>query len=254
MTHLKNLTVKALATLSGVSIRTLQYYDDIGLLKAGRTSAGYRIYDQSHVLLLQQILVQKALGLSLEAIKTSLQQPDFDVLAQLKAQKQLLLKRAEDTKAMIAAIDSAIAKAPRMERETPKTIAEIFQGFDPALYEDEAKEKWGETQEYKTSRNRVKSYTPDDWAEIKAEEQQIWRDAAAAMAAGQSPQSDDSGKLAERHRLHIDRWFYGTTEESYANLASLWEMDARFTANIDKYGQGLTLWFAEAVRHKYRVV
>lgn len=254
MTQLKNLTVKALATLSGVSIRTLQYYDDIGLLKAERTPAGYRIYDQSHVLLLQQILVQKSLGLSLEAIKAALQKPDFDVLAQLKAQKQLLIKRAEDTQAMIAAIDKAIEKAPRLAKETTQSIRQIFQGFDPALYEEEAKEKWGKTESFKTSRRRTKSYTAEDWAQIKVEETAIWQEAAAAMTGNQSPQSDASGKLAERHRQHIDRWFYSTTEESYANLAALWESDARFTANIDKYGEGLTVWFAEAVRHKYRVV
>jgi len=254
MTHQQNLTVKALATLSGVSVRTLHYYDEIGLLKADRSPAGYRLYNPTHVLVLQQILVQKSLGFSLEAIKLALQDPDFDILEQLKAQKQLLLKRAEDTRAMIAAIDRAIAKTPHLAEETPESLGEIFQGFDPALFEDEVKEKWGETQAYKTSRNRTKSYSAEDWAQIKSEEAAIWQEAAKALTENQSPHADGSGKLAERHRQHIDRWFYSTTEESYANLAALWESDERFTANIDKYGDGLTVWFSEAVRHKYRTV
>jgi len=93
MTHLKDMTVKALATLSGVSVRTLHYYDEIDLLKPDRTSSGYRVYGQDHILRLQQILIQKSLGLSLSSIKSSLDDPQFDNVRELQSQKQVLLDR-----------------------------------------------------------------------------------------------------------------------------------------------------------------
>lgn len=254
MKPLNALSVSDLAALSGVSIRTLHYYDKIGLLVAGRRPSGYRIYDHSHVLLLQQILLQKSMGLSLDAIKVSLNAADFDVMAQLKSQKEVLLKRAEDTRAMIAVVDAAIAKSLDIDGETTQSLQSLFEGFDPALYEAEVQERWGRTRAFKTSQSRTKKYTSEEWTEIKSEESAIWTDAAQAFTAGQQTDSEAAGKLAERHRQHIDRWYYETSEAGYASLADIWENDARFIANIDKYGTGLSGWFAEAVRHKYLTI
>lgn len=251
MTQPTHFSVKELATLSGVSIRTLHYYDKIGLLPAERRPSGYRIYSQDHLLLLQQILLQKSMGLSLEAIKQALQADDFDVTAQLQAQRAFLLKRAEDMQAMIAAVDAALAKVSGSNSED---VAALFNGFDPSLYADEAEQKWGQTEAFKTARRRTKSYTAEDWAKIKSEEAAIWTDAARAMTSGADCDSDEAGKLSERHRQHIDHWYYAISGTAYAALGDLWESDARFIANIDAYAEGLTGWFAEAARHKYLTV
>lgn len=88
-------SISQVARLTGVSIRTLQYYDEIGLLKpSGLTSAGYRMYDDNSLQTLQQILFFKELGFSLKEIKQILEKPDFDRIAAFKRQKELfLLKR-----------------------------------------------------------------------------------------------------------------------------------------------------------------
>ena len=251
MTQPTHFSVKELATLSGVSIRTLHYYDKIGLLPAERRPSGYRIYSQDHVLLLQQILLQKSMGLSLEAIKQAIQTEDFDVTAQLKTQRALLLKRTEDMQAMIAAVDAALAK---VSDPSLRGLTTLFNGFDPALYTEEANQRWGQTQAFKTANRRTKSYTAEDWTKIKSEEAAIWTDAARAMTSGADCNSDAAGKLSERHRQHIDRWYYVISGTAYAALGDLWESDARFIANIDAYAEGLTGWFAEAARHKYLTV
>ena len=251
MTQPTHFSVKELATLSGVSIRTLHYYDKIGLLPAERRPSGYRIYSQDHVLLLQQILLQKSMGLSLEAIKQAMQADDFDTAAQLKAQRAFLVKRADDMQEMIAAVDAALARAAGPSGED---LSALFNGFDPALYAEEAEQRWGQTGAFKTASRRTKPYSSADWAKIKSEEAAIWTEAAAAMTSGADCNSDAAGKLSERHRQHIDRWYYAISGTAYAALGDLWESDTRFIANIDAYAEGLTGWFAEAARHKYLTI
>jgi len=248
------MTVKALATLSGVSVRTLHYYDEIDILKPDRTSSGYRVYGQDHILRLQQILIQKSLGLSLSSIKSSLDDPQFDNVRELQSQKQVLLDRMEHSQTMITAIDAAIAKSLHLEKETQMSIKEIFDGFDPEEYAAEAKEYWGNTESYKASLKRTKSYSQQDWKQIKRAEQSIWETAAKAMVSGLEPASLVAADLVKRHHHHIDHWFYETSDLGYASLADVWESDPRFTNNIDKYGEGLTQWFAAAVRSKYGAV
>ncbi len=102
--------VKDAARLAGVSIRTLHHYDSIGLLvPSARTGAGYRLYTDDDLLRLQQILIGRALGLSLEEIRRSLDDPKFDRKTALLDQKKRLRERARETEAMIRAIDVALA-------------------------------------------------------------------------------------------------------------------------------------------------
>lgn len=85
-------TVSQVAKLTGISIRTLQYYDEIGLLKPSElTSSGYRLYDEEALQTLQQILFFKELGFPLKEIREILEKPDFDRMTAFKKQKELLL-------------------------------------------------------------------------------------------------------------------------------------------------------------------
>src|SRR5690242_1096266 len=94
--------VKEVASLSGVSVRALHHYDELGLLvPRERTDAGYRLYDDQDLLRLQQILIGRELGLSLEAIRRSLDEPGFDRKGALLSQRAELEKRAEQTQAML---------------------------------------------------------------------------------------------------------------------------------------------------------
>jgi DNA-binding transcriptional MerR regulator len=244
--------VKEVAATSGVSVRALHHYDEIGLLvPRARTEAGYRLYDDEDLLRLQQILIGRELGLALEEIRRSLDDPGFDRGAVLRAQRLQLEARAQQTAGMIRAIDHALAALDEEGEKNMDTKA-IFEGFDHAKHEAEAEQRWGETAAFEESRRRTKRYTPADWKCHAAEQAAIYAAAATLMNEGRPPGSPEAMDVAERHRLLIDRWFYPCSATMHVGLAGLYESDARFAANIDKAGAGLTPFLAEAIRANAR--
>ncbi len=245
MTKKQTFTVKEAAELTGVSVRTLHYYDEIGLLAPDRSGAGYRLYTDTDLLRLQQILIGRSLGLALEDIRRSLDDPKFDAAEALRRQRVLLAERLSETHRMIASIDATLT---HLKKEQPMASKDMFDGFEPEKYEAEVKERWGETNAYKESSRRTRKYGEKEWAAIKAESNAIFADAGAAMKAGKKSDSAEGKALAERHRQHVDRWFYPLSREMHVNLADMWEADERFKNNIDKNGEGLTVWLATAVR------
>lgn len=241
--------MKDLARLSGVSIRTLHHYDEVGLLTPKQRSAGgYRLYTEDDLLRLQQILVGRELGLSLEEIGRSLDDPRFDRKKTLLAQREALRKRILQTERMIKAIDVTLAVTNTTNKRGTMNAKDLFDGFDPSVYEDEVKTRWGETDAYKESAKRTRKYTPVDWQAIKAEQAAIYNDAATLMKAGKKATDKESMNVAERHRLSIDRWFYPCSHFMHGGLASMYESDERFSQSIDKHGEGLTGFLVAAIR------
>ena len=127
-------------------------------------------------------------------------------------------------------------------------MADLFDGFDPSRYEAEARERWGGTKAFDEVAERTKRYTADDWNALKVEQGAVYEAAVAALQAGKAPSSTDAMDIAERHRLSIDRWFYPCSPTMHQGLASMYESDDRFRQSIDKYGEGLTTFLAEAIR------
>ncbi|MCG8504762.1 MAG: MerR family transcriptional regulator [Sphingomonadales bacterium] len=242
--------IKEVAELSGLSVRALHHYDAIGLLVPGaRTAAGYRLYDDDDLLRLQQILIGRELGLSLEDVRRSLDDPGFDRRRALLDQRAELERRAADTAAMIRAIDAALASIGDTETEDKKMdMKKIFDGFEPDEYADEARERWGDTDAYETSTRRTRSYTEADWKKLRDEQNAIYADAFAALEAGKRPDDPEAMAIAERHRQSIDRWFYPCSAEAHSGLADMYEADRRFADNIDKHGKGLTKFLAASIR------
>jgi len=248
VTRLRTYQVKDVARLTGVSVRTLHHYDAIELLvPSGRTAAGYRLYTDADLLRLQQILIGRELGLPLEEIRQSLDDVGFDRKAALLDQRQRLCDRARQAEAMIRAIDTTLAALDGGVTTGEMTMADVFDGFDPSRYEDEARQRWGGTA-FDEAEQRTKRYTPDDWKALKAEQEAVYGAAFAALKGGQSPSSTEAMDIAERHRLSIDRWFYPCSRAMHQGLASMYESDDRFRQSIDKYGEGLTTFLAEAIR------
>lgn len=241
--------VKEVARITGLSVRTLHHYDEIGLLvPARRTEGGYRLYSDQDLLRLQQILIGRELGLPLEEIRRSLDDPRFDRQRALMTQREELKKRVEQTEVMIRAVDAALAFLKENKEGGTMNVQKIFDGFDPSKYEKEAKERWRSTDLYKESTKRTSRYTAEDWKKLKAESDAIYSDAFAALKAGQSPAGSEAMDIAERHRRSIDRWFYPCSATMHGRLADLYESDNRFVANIDKYGEGLTKFLVAAIR------
>ncbi len=253
MKRIRAYQVKEVSRIAGVSVRTLHHYDEIGLLvPATRSAGGYRLYDQTSLLRLQQILIGRELGLPLEEIRRSLDDPNFDHRRTLLRQREQLVKRAEVTAEMIIAVDRALAMLDDDEKGNAMTMEQIFDGFDPSKYEEEAEARWGETEAYRESSRRTKAYTAEDWAAMKDEQAAIYSDLAKAQLAGKAVDHDDVMDIAERHRLSIDRWFYPCSVDKHCGLADLYEADNRFAASIDAYGAGLTPFLAEAIRANAR--
>ena len=249
VTRARTYQVKDVARLTGVSVRTLHHYDAIGLLTpGGRTSAGYRLYTDADLLRLQQILIGRALGLSLEDVRKSLDDPRFDRRATLLDQRDRLSRRARQTEAMIRAIDLALADLDEGSSKGERNMADLFKGFNPSQYDEEARQQWGTTDAFAESRERTRRYTRDDWRAQQAEQAAVCRDAYAALKAGKPPSSAEAMDIAERHRLSIDRWFYPCSREMHRGLASMYESDDRFRQSIDQQGEGLTTFLVAAIR------
>jgi DNA-binding transcriptional MerR regulator len=250
----RTFRIKEVAALSGLSTRALHHYDEIGLLvPRAHTAGGYRLYDDDDLLRLQQILIGRELGLSLEDIRRSLDDPRFDRRQALLSQREELGRRARKTAEMIAAIDAALLTIDEPEKEERKVgkkvdMKKIFNGFDPDKYAEEARQRWGNTDAYKISMRRTKSYTEADWLRLRDEQAAIYADAVAALRAGKRPDDPAVLAVAERHRLSIDRWFYPCSPKMHRGLADMYEADQRFADNIDKHGVGLTKFLAAAIR------
>jgi hypothetical protein len=129
---------------------------------------------------------------------------------------------------------------------TKEEMFEVFGDFDPSKYEDEVKERWGDTDAYKESKKRTARYRKQDWEKIKAEGQEIGEQFAALMTAGVKASDKRAMEVAEKHRLHIDRWFYPCSHQMHRGLGEMYVADARFTQNIDRIKPGLAQYWRDA--------
>ncbi len=241
------LTVSQVAAVAGVSVRTLHHYDEIGLLRpSGRSAAGYRLYSDGDVERLQQVLFFRALELPLDDIHRIMSDPEFDVASALRMQRQLLAEKTVKLRALVSAVDAALARLERKQPIQESEMKEMFEGFDPAQYEAEAEQRWGHTDAYKESKRRAARYTRNDWETIKAEAMAPFAALGALMAAGKPADGVEAMDAAEAHRQHIERWFYTCPRSMHAGLGQLYIDDPRFTANIDKFGAGLSMYAAQA--------
>jgi DNA-binding transcriptional MerR regulator len=238
--------VKDVARLARVTVRTLHHYDEIGLLRpSSRTESGYRLYGEDDLHRLHQILLWRELGFPLEEVRRILDDPHFDRKKALLEQRTELVARGRRTEAMIRSVDLALES---LKGENTMDAKELFEGFDPADYEDEARERWGESEAYRESARRTGRYKEQDWKRMKEESNAILENLAARMREGAA--ADDAGvvELAEQHRLHIDRWFYPCSRKMHEGLAGLYVGDDRFKANLERHGEGLAQFLADAIR------
>jgi DNA-binding transcriptional MerR regulator len=241
-------TVSEVAGLAGVSVRTLHHYDAIGLLSPSTHSeAGYRLYRTEDLERLQQILFFRELGFSLEEIRDVLDDPGFDPVEALVVQRELLAEKAARVEAMIGAVDRALEAAQKGIAMDEKDMFEVFGDFDPKEHEDEARERWGETDAYKESARRTARYTKEDWKRIKASQEAIEAEFAEAMVAGKTPDSPEVTAIAEKARLAIDEAFYPCSRKMHANLGRMYIADARFAKHYEDRAPGLARFVCDAL-------
>jgi DNA-binding transcriptional MerR regulator len=239
-------TVKQLSDLANVSVRTLHYYDQIGLFEPSRVGEnGYRYYDDAAVFRLQQILFFRELGLSLKDIKAVLDRPGFDRLAALRTHRKALQDRVARLNALIQTVDRTIL---HITDEVVMSKRQLFNGFskeDEERYAQEAREQYG-AEEVDASYARWNSYDEQKKEQIMAEGQAIYTGAVAAMEHG--PASPQAQQVMARWHQHM-RYFYEPSVERLRGLGQLYVEHPEFAANFRALHPELSEFLREAITH-----
>jgi DNA-binding transcriptional MerR regulator len=242
--------VGEVADLAGISVRTLHYYDEIGLLKPQIIgTAGYRSYTDSDLEKLQQILFFKELGFSLQETGDIIANPSFDRKQALISQKELLFKKKKRLEKIIDSVDKTIQS---LEGDMKMSKKETFKAFDMTeienhkqKYAEEAKQKYGNTEAYKESMKKTSKFTKEDWARISEDSSRIHNKIIALM--DRDPSDPQVQEAIGEWRQHITDNFYNCTLEIFRGLGDLYISDDRFTSNIDKFKPGLAAFMREAM-------
>jgi DNA-binding transcriptional MerR regulator len=241
-------TVGELSRLTGVTVRALHHYDEIGLVRPSqRSAAGYRLYDDRDALRLQQVLVLRELGMPLDQIGPAIDAAT-DRAALLRSHRVALAEKRSRIDAMLSAVDAALEVLERGTAMTPEDFKTMFDGFNPADHEDEARERWGNTDAYKESARRTKRYGQAEWQAIRDESEAIYARLAQLMQQGAAASDPAVQAAVEDHRKHIDRWFYPCSAEMHRGLGEMYVADPRFTATLDgKGGTGFARYLRDAI-------
>lgn len=217
-------TVKEISRLTGISVRTLHYYDEINLLKPTQiTDAGYRLYDDTALERLHSILLFRELRFPLKEIKAILDGPDFDTQAALKEQIKLLEMQRNR-------LDEIITSAREILTKGTETMR--FSAFDKTeidKYADEAKQKWGHTDAYKEFEQKLFEL-PDKTDALM----QIFEEIGEIKHL--PPNSSETQNLIRKLQNFITENYYTCSDEILKVLGQMYITDERFKNNIDKAG------------------
>ena len=240
-------TVGQVADVFGVTVRTLHHYDELGLLRPSeRSAAGYRLYTEADLRRLQQIVVYRRLELPLDEI-ASLLAGDEDPRAHLRRQREAVMTRLDELTDIVVAIDRALEREMDDRPATTEELKELFgDGFSDE-YQQEAQERWGDTDAWKQSASRTGRYTAADWAQVKADMEAVNAAFVAALQAGEPATSVAAMDAAEAHRMHIHQRFYDLSHEFHRGLGDMYVADPRFTKTYEDLAPGLAAYVRDAI-------
>ena len=231
------MTVNEVSKLTGVSIRTLQYYDKIGLLHPAKyTEAGYRLYDDAALETLQQILLFRELEFPLKDIKEIISSPDFDRSKALEQQIELLKLKKEH-------IENLIDLAVGIKAIGVKPLT--FDAFDTRKideYAAQAKASWGTTPAYKEYEEKSKGRTKEDNMKIHQGLIDIFRE--FGQIRNTDPASEETQAMVKKLQDYITEHMYTCTKEILGGLGMMYGGGGDFTTNINKMGGEGTAEFA----------
>jgi len=243
-------TVQKLGSLAGISTRTLRYYDEIGILKPARiNSSGYRIYGQTEVDRLQQIMFYRELDVSLDTIKKLVTSVSFNDAAALKDHHEKLLAKRQQLDMLIANVEKTIEF---QEGRIKLKDKEKFDGFKKKLIDDneqkygkEAREKYGDNS-VNASNKKMLNMSEDQYAEFEKLSQEVLDTLEAAFATG-DPAGELGQKTADLHRRWLSYTWGSYSKEAHAGLAQMYVDDERFTAFYDKKQPGMAVFLRDAI-------
>ena len=234
------MQIKEFAVCTGVSVRTLHYYDEIGLLTPAFVdrSTGYRFYDENCLLRMQEILFYRELDFSLKSIGEILSSPNYDKNKALKEQKHLLTLKKERLERLISAIDGAVKG---------ENVMKAFDNSEFEKHKAEAREKWGKTDAYKEHAQRTKNYSKQKWDDLAEGMDHIMAAFALCMRKNETPDHAEAQDLVKMLQDHITGNYYHCTNEILAGLGQMYVADERFKNNIDRHADGTAAFICEAI-------
>ena len=234
------MRIQEFARLTGVSVRTLHYYDEIELLVPACVDkdTGYRYYDQTSLLRMQEILFYRELDFSLKSIGQILSSPNYDAKQSLSEQRNLLILKKERLERLISAIDHAMKG---------ENVMSAFDNSKFDAYKAEARQRWGNTDAYREHAERTKNYSKTKWKELAGEMNEIFAEFALCMKNGETPDSAEVQNLVKALQDHITGNYYPCTNEILAGLGQMYAADERFRSSIDGNGDGTARFVSEAI-------
>lgn len=239
------MNAKEVADLTGVSVRTLHHYDDIGLLSPERNKDnGYRDYSEKDLDQLQQILFFRECGFPLNKIEELLHSSNFNREEAFNLQKKYLLHEKKRIETMLDTLDKTMRS---MKGEITMSQKEKFSGFDMTNnpYEEEARRRWGD-KAVDQSKNYMASLSKQEQEATAKEMDDLFSELAAIR--NEAPGSDTAQRAIDKLYRYLNHFGYQYTPEAFSGLGQMYITDTRFTRNIDQYGEGLSKFLAEAMR------
>ena len=234
-------TVNEVSKLTGVSIRTLQYYDKIGLLRPTEyTESGYRLYDEKALEKMQQILLFRELEFPLKDIKDIINRSDFDKKKALEQQIELLKLKKEH-------IENLLKLCRDLQTKGVKKLD--FTAFDSSKldeYSRKAKEQWGSTPAYQEYEEKSKNRTKADEKEIMKEFMKVFEEFGTMKE--NNPASEEAQSQVKKLQDFITAHYYQCTDEILSGLGKMYAGGGEFTENIDKMGgEGTAEFVSQAI-------
>ena len=235
--------IKEVSKISGVSVRTLHHYDEIGLLSPQKRENGYRYYSEDDLSLLQMILFYKHLGFSLKKIKGLLQEEDSEVLYHLRRQLDLMQIEKQKLLTLIETLEKTIEA---QERSVTMSTQEKFKGFtyhENQQYEQAAKDKYGkEVVEAAIEKQKGKEQ------EIADGFNHCFFAFADNLAKGISATAQENVVLAEKLHQHMCQYAFDCPLEVFASIGKGYVQNPDFKQNIDKFGVGTAQYVCDAIQ------
>ncbi len=236
-----SMSVSEVSRLCGVSVRTLHYYDQIGLLSPDAvTEAGYRQYDKPAIARLERILLLRELDFSLSEIPALLAAAD---------PKELLIKQRELLQMKVRRLERIIALCDQLIDNKEERDMSAFDNSElkkqRKQYAEEARKKWGQTAAYQESEKRTAAYNKADWDAAQQEADDIF--AAFAALRGQDAAAAPVQALVTRWQEHITARYYPCTDEILKSLGEMYMADERFRQSIDRFGEGTAQLMSDAI-------
>ena len=244
-------TIKQLARLSGVSTRTLRFYDETGLLKPAYIGENqYRYYQEEQALLLQQILFYRELDFSLSDIRHVLSSDTFDKVSSMQSQKVMLQEKLQKVKNMIKTIDNT------MQHLRGELTMQVEEFFDPIKLKNTDIQKEYERylvgkgvlteEQMKASWEKIKDWTQADWDKFKGDGDTFYRKMAEAIDLEFKPEEEPVQTLVHQHYLRI-KPLWPFSQAGYLKLACAYREDKNFQSFCDLYHQALHMFLIEAM-------